>query len=210
MYSQRPLPYAFEALEPYIDARTMEVHYTRHHAGYVAKLNKLLEGHGDLASIDLEILIADLNLLPEELRQPVRDNAGGHLNHSMFWEMLSPEGGGEPMGSLSEQIRRDFGSYANFQNLFTRTALDRFGSGWGWLVVGPAGRLEVISTANQDSPIALGSRPVLGIDLWEHAYYLKYQNRRADYVEAFWHVVNWAKAAEVHGAAVESLVRVRR
>jgi Fe-Mn family superoxide dismutase len=210
MYEQEKLPYAFDALEPYIDARTMELHYTKHHAGYVSKLNKALEGREDLAEIDLEVLIADLNLVPEDIRQTIRDNGGGHLNHSLFWQVLSPKGGGKPEGELLHQIEGDFGSFESFQERLTKAALSRFGSGWAWLVLGPAGRLEVITTPNQDSPLMLGYRPILGFDVWEHAYYLNYQNRRAEYIEALWKLVDWRAVADIYSRSLEMLLRLSR
>ncbi len=204
------LPYEFNALEPYVDARTVEIHYTKHHAGYIAKLNKLLEGHEHLAAMDLEFILADINIVPEEIRPGVRDNGGGHLNHSLFWQIMGPSKGGEPTGQFREEFVSAFGSFLNFREEFTKAALKRFGSGWAWLILNPSSRLEVLSTPNQDSPILLGSKPILGIDLWEHAYYLKYQNRRAEYIEAWWNVVNWEKVAEFYARALETVSKAGR
>ena len=188
-----PLPYAYDALEPYIDARTMEIHHTKHHAAYVNNLNKALESAPELANKSLEELLAhNCANVPETIRTAVRNNGGGHANHSLFWELMGPKAGGQPAGKLSEAINKTFGSFEKFKEKLTEAALGRFGSGWAWLVKTPAGQLEVYSTPNQDSPLMEGKFPVLGLDVWEHAYYLKYQNRRADYVQAWWNVVNWA------------------
>lgn len=196
-----PLPYAYDALEPYIDARTMEIHHDKHHQGYVNNANKALAGHPELQARTGEQLLADLDALPESIRTAVRNNVGGHVNHSLFWTLLSPEGGGEPEGQLAGAIAAAFGTFDGFKAQFNAAALKRFGSGWAWLVV-KDGRLVVTSTANQDSPLSDGARPILGLDVWEHAYYLHYQNRRADYVDAFWSVVNWTQAEQLHAAAV--------
>lgn len=185
-----PLPYAFDALEPYIDAQTMEIHHGRHHATYVNNLNAALEGHEELQQKSVEELISDLNSVPESIRTAVRNNGGGHANHTLFWEIMSPNGGGEPTGELAAAINETFGSFEKFKEEFTKAALGRFGSGWAWLVV-DGGKLAVTSTPNQDSPLMEGKTPILGLDVWEHAYYLKYQNRRPDYVNAWWNVVNW-------------------
>lgn len=184
------LPYAFDALEPHIDAQTMEIHHGRHHATYVNNLNAALEGHEALQQKTVEELISDLNSVPESIRTAVRNNGGGHANHTLFWEIMSPNGGGQPTGELANAINETFGSFEKFQEEFTKAALGRFGSGWAWLVV-DGGKLAVISTANQDNPLMEGKTPILGLDVWEHAYYLKYQNRRPDYVKAWWNVVNW-------------------
>jgi Fe-Mn family superoxide dismutase len=194
-YELPPLPYPYDALEPYIDARTMEIHHTKHHQAYVNNLNKALEGHPGFQGLPIEKLLSDLSRVPEEIRTAVRNNGGGHLNHSMFWKLMKRGGGGEPKGQLAEAISTTFGSFAEFRNRFTQAALGRFGSGWAWLYL-KDGKLVVDSTANQDNPIMEGGRPVLGLDVWEHAYYLKYQNRRNEYVEAWWNVVNWDQAAE--------------
>lgn len=188
-----PLPYAFDALEPHIDARTMEIHYTKHHAGYVANANKALESGPDLRNLTAQQLLADLGRAPVDIRTAVRNNVGGHVNHSMFWRLLSPQGGGEPGGKLGAAITAQFGSLEKFKGRFAQAAMGRFGSGWAWLSV-REGKLAIHSTANQDSPLTEGAQPVLGLDVWEHAYYLKYQNRRADYVASFWNLVNWAQA----------------
>jgi Fe-Mn family superoxide dismutase len=185
------LPYPFDALEPHIDARTMEIHHDKHHAGYVSKLNAALEGHAALNSKSIEELLADLGALPESIRTAVRNNGGGHANHAQFWPSMGPNGGGEPSGSLGAAIKKAFGDFAAFKDKFSSAAAGQFGSGWAWLVIPKVGGLAVISTANQDSPLSAGQKPVLGLDVWEHAYYLKYQNRRPDYIAAWWNVVNW-------------------
>ncbi|MCL6566226.1 MAG: superoxide dismutase [Acidobacteriia bacterium] len=197
-----PLPYPFDALEPYIDARTMEIHHGKHHATYVNNLNKALEAHPDLQRLPLEQLLADLNRVPESIRTAVRNNGGGHWNHSLFWQIMKKGGGGEPRGDLADAIQRTFGSFAEFKSKFSAAALNRFGSGWAWLFL-KDGKLVVDSTPNQDNPIMEGGQPIMGLDVWEHAYYLKYQNRRADYIEAWWNVVNW-------DAIAEQYARVRR
>ncbi|KPC70300.1 superoxide dismutase [Thermoactinomyces vulgaris] len=183
------LPYTFDALEPHIDAKTMEIHHDRHHATYVNNLNAALEGV-EVNATSVESLISDLNALPENVRTAVRNNGGGHANHSLFWEILSPNGGGEPIGEVAQAIADTFGNFDNFKKQFTDAATKRFGSGWAWLVV-KDGKLAVTSTPNQDSPLMEGVTPILGLDVWEHAYYLKYQNKRPAYIEAFWNVVNW-------------------
>ncbi len=185
-----PLPYAFDALEPHIDAKTMEIHYTKHHQTYVDKLNEALAKYPDLAEKTVEELVADLDMIPEDIRTAVRNHGGGHLNHMLFWQALASNAGGEPSGKLKAGIDATFGSFAAFQEKFTTAALGRFGSGWAWLVSN-GGALEIVSTANQDNPVTDGKTPLLGLDVWEHAYYLKYQNKRADYVKAFWQVVHW-------------------
>ncbi|OHE83430.1 MAG: superoxide dismutase [Verrucomicrobia bacterium RIFCSPLOWO2_12_FULL_64_8] len=187
------LPYAFDALEPHIDARTMDIHLNKHHAAYVANANKALEGRPELSALTAQQLLADLSRVPEAIRTVVRNNVGGHANHSLFWTLLSPRGGGEPSGKLAAALTKRFGSFERFKADFTSAALGRFGSGWAWLSL-KEGNLAIHSTANQDSPLSDGARPVLGLDVWEHAYYLKYQNRRAEYVAAFWNVVNWEQA----------------
>ena len=190
-YTLPTLPYAFDALEPSIDARTMEIHHDKHHAAYVANVNKALEGHDALAALPVEKLIADLEQVPEAIRMAVRNNGGGHANHSLFWTSLGKGKGGEPSGALGEAVTSVFGSFENFKTTFSDAAMKRFGSGWAWLSLDPHGKLLVESTANQDSPIMHGNLPLLGLDVWEHAYYLLYQNRRADYVNAFFNVVDW-------------------
>ncbi|MGI8316129.1 superoxide dismutase [Halobacillus mangrovi] len=195
------LPYAYDALEPTIDKETMNIHHTKHHNGYVTKLNNALEGHSDLQDKSLEELLSNnLSAVPEDIRTAVRRNGGGHANHSLFWTIMSPNGGGEPTGDLATQINDTFGSFDQFKEKFEETAKGRFGSGWAWLVVNN-GNLEVIDTLNQDSPIMEGKTPILGLDVWEHAYYLNYQNRRPDYVSAFWNVVNWEEVAKRFDAA---------
>ncbi|MBO2533753.1 MAG: superoxide dismutase [Thermoactinomycetaceae bacterium] len=185
------LPYSANALEPHIDARTMEIHHGRHHATYVNNLNAALEGHSALAEKSLEDLLRNLNEVPESIRTAVRNNGGGHYNHTLFWQIMSPNGGGQPTGELADAINQTFGSFEKFQEEFTKAALTRFGSGWAWLVVKSDGKLAVTSTPNQDNPLMDGDQPILGLDVWEHAYYLKYQNKRPDYVKAWWNVVNW-------------------
>jgi len=194
------LPYASNALEPHIDAQTMEIHHGKHHNAYVTNLNKALEGHSDLQSKSLEQLLTSLDSLPESIRTAVRNNGGGHANHSMFWQIMGPNGGGEPTGALAEAINSAFGSFSQFKEQFAAAAAGRFGSGWAWLVVAPDGSLSITSTPNQDTPVMEGKNPILGLDVWEHAYYLKYQNRRPDYVAAFWNVVNWDEVARRYAA----------
>lgn len=186
-----PLPYAYNALEPHIDEQTMIIHHDRHHATYVNNLNAALEGHTDLASKSIEDLLKSLNDVPESIRTAVRNNGGGHANHTLFWEVLSPNGGGQPTGAVADAINQTFGSFDKFKEEFTKAAAGRFGSGWAWLVVDNAGNLKITSTPNQDSPLSEGQTPILGLDVWEHAYYLKYQNKRPEYIAAFWNVVNW-------------------
>lgn len=195
------LPYAFNALEPHIDALTMEIHHDRHHGTYVTKLNDAISGNATLESKSLESLISDLNAVPENIRTAVRNNGGGHANHSLFWQLLSPSGGGQPTGKLGEAINSTFGSLDKFKQEFAAAATGRFGSGWAWLVV-DGGKLAITSTPNQDSPLMDGKKPVLGLDVWEHAYYLKYQNKRPDYIAAFWNVVNWDQANKNYEAAL--------
>ncbi|KPC74512.1 superoxide dismutase [Laceyella sacchari] len=193
------LPYAFDALEPHIDAQTMEIHHDRHHATYVNNLNAALEGV-EVSATSVEALIANLDALPENVRTAVRNNGGGHANHSLFWEILSPNGGGEPTGEVAQAIKDTFGDFDSFKKQFTDAATKRFGSGWAWLVV-KDGKLAVTSTPNQDSPLMEGATPILGLDVWEHAYYLKYQNKRPAYIEAFWNVVNWEEVNKRYLAA---------
>jgi len=194
------LPYAHNALEPHIDAQTMEIHHGRHHATYVNNLNAALEGHPDLQNKSIEELIGNLDAIPESIRTAVRNNGGGHANHSLFWEILSPNGGGAPTGALADAINETFGSFDNFKAEFTKAATTRFGSGWAWLIV-DGGKLAVTSTPNQDSPLMEGKTPILGLDVWEHAYYLKYQNKRPDYISAFWNVVNWDEVSKRYESA---------
>jgi Fe-Mn family superoxide dismutase len=188
------LPYAFDALEPHIDARTMEIHHGKHHAAYVANVNKALEGQAELQTRSITELISDLSAVPEKIRTAVRNNGGGHFNHSLFWNVMKAGGGGQPSGELGDAITSTFGSFDKFKELFSTAAATRFGSGWAWLFV-KGGKLVVDSSANQDSPVMDGGKPVLGLDVWEHAYYLHYQNRRPDYVSAWWNVVNWEAVA---------------
>ncbi|MGD8622184.1 MAG: superoxide dismutase [Anaerolineales bacterium] len=190
------LDYPYDALEPYIDARTMEIHHSKHHAGYVAKTNAALEGHPDLQGKAIEDLLADLGALPDAIRTAVRNNGGGVANHNLFWKVMAPGAGGEPGGDLSDALEKAFGGFAAFKEEFSNAAGSRFGSGWAWLVKDGSGGLKVLSTANQDSPISEGMTPILGLDVWEHAYYLKYQNRRPEYIEAWWNVVNWDEVAK--------------
>lgn len=185
------LPYAYDALEPHIDARTMEIHHTKHHQAYTDNLNKALEGVDK--DLSIEEIIKDFSQFPEDKQTAIRNNGGGFYNHNIFWEIMSPEGGGEPTGELKEAIDKDFGSYEKFKEAFTEAAKTRFGSGWAWLVV-DGGKLEVVSTPNQDSPLTDGKEVILGLDVWEHAYYLNYQNKRPDYIEAFYNVINWEEA----------------
>ena len=205
-YELPPLPYPKDALEPYIDAQTMEIHHDKHHAAYVTNVNKAISGKADLEGKPVEDLIRNLEAVPADIRGAVRNNGGGHANHSMFWKLLGPKAGGAPSGKLGDDIKAAFGSFDAFKEKFEAAGLGRFGSGWAWLVVNN-GKLEIVSTANQDNPImgkavaGVEGKPVLGCDVWEHAYYLKYQNRRADYLKAFWNVVNWAAAANYYDEA---------
>lgn len=194
-YELPQLPYAYDALEPHIDKETMNIHHTKHHNTYVTNLNNAVSGKADLESKSVEELIADLDALPEDIKTAVRNNGGGHANHSLFWEILSPNGGGNPTGELATAIDAKFGSFDAFKEEFAKAATTRFGSGWAWLSVAN-GELEVSSTANQDSPIMEGKTPLLGLDVWEHAYYLNYQNRRPDYIGSFWNVVNWDEVSK--------------
>jgi Fe-Mn family superoxide dismutase len=195
------LPYAKDALEPHIDATTMEIHHGRHHNTYVTNLNKALESAPELASKSVEELISDLNAVPESIRTAVRNNGGGHANHSLFWTILSPNGGGAPTGALAQAIDNELGGFEKFKEAFTNAATTRFGSGWAWLAVGKDGKLKVYSLPNQDSPLMEGDTPILGLDVWEHAYYLKYQNKRPDYIAAFWNIVDWNKVGQLYEAA---------
>ncbi|PLT30998.1 superoxide dismutase [Peribacillus deserti] len=184
------LPYAYDALEPNIDKETMNIHHTKHHNTYVTNLNNALEGNEELSSKSVEEVISNLDAVPENVRTAVRNNGGGHANHTLFWQILSPNGGGEPTGELADAINSKFGSFENFKEEFSKAATTRFGSGWAWLAVNN-GEIEVTSTPNQDNPLMEGKTPLLGLDVWEHAYYLKYQNRRPEYINSFWNVVNW-------------------
>jgi len=195
------LPYPVDALEPHIDARTMEIHHGKHHAGYTNNLNAAIEKHPELAGKSAEELVKGVSGLPEDIRTAVQNNGGGYLNHNLFWEVMSPKGGGRPSGALATAIDEAFGSFDSFQEKFAAAAATRFGSGWAWLVVTAGGALKVYSTPNQDSPLMQGDTPILGLDVWEHAYYLNYQNRRPDYAKAFWNVVDWNAVAGKFSAA---------
>ncbi len=196
-----PLPYDYNALEPHIDARTMEIHHTKHHNAYVTGLNGALDGQPDLADMSVEALLAEINSVPENIRQAVINHGGGHANHTLFWRIMGPGKGGEPTGALADDINATFGGYTALTEQVTQAGMTRFGSGWAWLVVDGGGNLLVYNTLNQDSPIMQGDTPILGIDVWEHAYYLNYQNRRPDYIAAWWNVVDWDKVAELYAAA---------
>ncbi len=195
------LPYAKDALEPHIDARTMEIHHDKHHAGYTNKLNAALEKHPELGDKSVEDLLGNLDSVPADIQTAVQNNGGGFANHTLFWEVMGPQGGGQPGGDLATAINQTFGGFDAFKQAFASAAAGRFGSGWAWLVVDAFGKLQLYSTANQDSPLMNGHTPILGLDVWEHAYYLNYQNRRPDYIEAFWNVVNWDKVAENYARA---------
>ncbi|HAH44498.1 superoxide dismutase [Gimesia sp.] len=199
-YSLPDLPYAYDALEPHIDAKTMEIHHTKHHQAYISKANAALEGHSDLAAKSIEDLMSDLSAVPEDIRGAIRNNGGGHANHSLFWTVMSPNGGGAPSGDLAADIDSTFGSLDSFKEQFSNAAATRFGSGWAWLSV-DGGKLVVESTPNQDTPLSEGHTPILGLDVWEHAYYLNYQNRRPDYISAFFNVINWDEVAKRYAAA---------
>ncbi|SDF99316.1 superoxide dismutase, Fe-Mn family [Fontibacillus panacisegetis] len=195
------LPYPANALEPYIDEQTMNIHHDRHHNTYVTNLNTALEQAPELQNKSVEELISDLNSIPESIRTAVRNNGGGHANHSLFWKIINPKGGGTPSGSLAHAIDTELGGFDKFKEDFAKAAASRFGSGWAWLVVGKDGRLSVTSTPNQDNPLSEGLTPILGLDVWEHAYYLKYQNKRPDYIAAFWNIVNWDEVNKRYEAA---------
>ncbi|HHQ0007034.1 TPA: superoxide dismutase [Listeria monocytogenes] len=199
-YELPKLPYTYDALEPNFDKETMEIHYTKHHNTYVTKLNEAVAGHPELASKSVEELVANLDSVPEDIRGAVRNHGGGHANHTLFWPILSPNGGGAPTGNLKAAIESEFGTFDEFKEKFNAAAAARFGSGWAWLVVND-GKLEIVSTANQDSPLSDGKTPVLGLDVWEHAYYLKFQNRRPEYIDTFWNVINWDEANKRFDAA---------
>lgn len=199
-YTLPDLPYAYDALEPYIDEETMHLHHDKHHNTYVTNLNAAIEKHPELGEKSVEELLADFDSVPEDIKTAVRNNGGGHANHSFFWEILAPNAGGEPTGAIKEAIEETFGSFADFKEEFKTAATGRFGSGWAWLVI-KDGKLAITSTANQDSPLMDGQTPVLGLDVWEHAYYLKYKNVRPDYINAFWSVVNWNKVNDFYAKA---------
>jgi Fe-Mn family superoxide dismutase len=200
MYTLPTLPYAFDALEPYIDAQTMEIHSQKHHKAYVDNLNKALDGHANLLAKPIEQLLREINEVPESIRQAVINNGGGHANHSLFWQIMGPGGGGSPTGTIAEAINSTFGSFDKLKEVVTQNALTQFGSGWSW-VVWDGNKLQAIKRPNQDSPLQDGLTPIFGVDVWEHAYYLKYQNRRADYVAAWWNTINWSAVAAVFDKA---------
>jgi Fe-Mn family superoxide dismutase len=193
-----PLPYAYDALEPHIDALTMQIHHGKHHGAYVSNLNAAVAPYPEFQKKTIEEILRNLNAVPETIRTAVRNHGGGHANHTFFWQIMSPKGGGAPRGELAKAIEKRFGGFAKFQEEFTRAAMGRFGSGWAWLTVDRNKNLAVESTPNQDTPLSEGRTPILGIDVWEHAYYLKYQNRRADYVAAFYHVIDWDRVSELY------------
>jgi len=201
MHKLPDLPYAHDALEPTIDARTMEIHHGKHHALYVSNLNAALDGQDGLAGLGIENLMRQIDSVPESVRMAVRNNGGGHANHTMFWSSMSPDGGGAPGGALGGAIDASFGGYDSFKEEFQKAGMTRFGSGWAWLVAKDGGGLAIQSTPNQDTPLMEGKNPILGVDVWEHAYYLNYQNRRADYLAAFWDVVDWAAVGARYSAA---------
>ncbi|POZ93355.1 superoxide dismutase [Petrotoga halophila] len=190
------LSYPYDALEPYIDATTMEIHHTKHHGGYVKNLNAALEKYPEWASKSIEDILKDLDNIPADIRTTVRNNGGGHYNHSLFWTIMGPNGGGKPSGKLAESIDKTFGSFDKFKEEFSNAAATRFGSGWAWMVLDNYGHLSILSTPNQDNPIMYSLKPVLGLDVWEHAYYLKYQNRRPEYIQAWWNIVNWEEVGK--------------
>ncbi|MDO8480933.1 MAG: superoxide dismutase [Nanoarchaeota archaeon] len=197
MHELPKLDYAYDALEPHIDAKTMEIHHTKHHATYVQKLNDGVKGT-QYETMDVDEILKQFETVPKELQKVVRNHGGGHSNHRMFWKMMAPKGGGEPSGKLAEAIKKQFGSFAAFKEQFTKAALDHFGSGWAWLLNGD-GKLEILSTLNQDSPLMFGKTPILGLDVWEHSFYLKHMNKKADYITAWWNVVNWKEAEKRFG-----------
>lgn len=205
MFQLPQLKYEYPSLEPHIDAQTMEIHYSKHHQGYVDKLNAALAGHDDLLDLEVDELLQKFAEVPEELKTAVKNHGGGHANHSLFWQILSPQGGGKPSGDLMSALEKKFGSFDQFKTELVTTAAGQFGSGWGWLVVGPDQELSVMASANQESPLLSGKTPILGVDVWEHAYYLKYQNRRADYLEAIWHLFDWDQVASFYQKALKSL-----
>jgi Fe-Mn family superoxide dismutase len=196
-----PLPYDYNALEPHIDEQTMRIHHDKHHAGYVTKLNAAIQEHPELGDWSVEELLIRLSEVPEDIRTAVRNNGGGHANHTLFWSITGPDGGGEPTGELAKAIDAGFGGFTAFKEQLSNAAANRFGSGWGWLSLDHSGKLVVESTPNQDSPLTEGRTPILGVDVWEHAYYLKYQNRRPDYIQAWWNTIDWNAVAERYAAA---------
>ena len=200
-YELPPLPYPYNALEPYIDEQTMRIHHDKHHGTYVTNVNNALANQPDLAALPVEQLIQNLGRVPEDIRTTVRNNGGGHANHSFFWQIMAPNAGGQPSGALAEALNQTFGSFDAFKDQFSKAAAGRFGSGWAWLTMDRSGALRIESTPNQDSPLMDGRTPILGLDVWEHAYYLKYQNRRPEYIAAWWNVVNWPQVAKTYEAA---------
>ena len=200
-YELPPLPYAYDALEPHIDEQTMHLHHDKHHQTYITNVNAALQSHPDLANMPVEQLIGNLNGVPEDIRTTVRNNGGGHANHTLFWQVMAPNAGGQPSGALAEAITQTFGGLDALKEQMTKAATTRFGSGWAWLSTDNGGKLQVESTANQDSPLMEGRTPLLGLDVWEHSYYLKYQNRRPEYITAWWNVVNWPEVARRYQAA---------
>ena len=200
-YEVPPLPYDYNALEPHIDEQTMRIHHDKHHQAYVTNLNTALEKHPNLQDKSIDDLISDMNAIPDDIRTAVRNNGGGHANHTLFWQIMGPNAGGQPSGDLANAINSKFGSFDEFKNQFKAAGTGRFGSGWAWLVVDQSGNLAITNTANQDSPYMDGQTPILGLDVWEHAYYLNYQNRRPDYVDAWWNVVNWNQVAQNYQSA---------
>ncbi len=202
-YKLPPLPYAYDALEPYIDARTMEIHYTKHHQGYVNSLNKTLQNYPNLQTMTPEELLKELHAMPEVIRTAVRNYAGGDANHTLFWRIMKKDGGGQPRGMIADAIKKLFGNFGALQEQFNTIAKTVFGSGWAWLCVDREGDLVIISSSDQDSPVSQGLSPILGLDVWEHAYYLQYQNRRPDYITAWWHVINWEQVEEYYRAIIK-------
>lgn len=202
-YSLPPLPYAYDALEPHLDTKTMEIHHSKHHQTYINNINAGIEGT-PWENLSIEALVTKVNEVPAELKNNVINNAGGHANHSLFWTVMSPQGGGQPTGQVSLAIEQELGGFENFKDAFTKAALSRFGSGWAWLSVTPENKLIVESSANQDSPLVYGNTPILGLDVWEHAYYLKYQNRRPEYIAAFYNVVNWEEVNRLYLQAIQN------
>lgn len=200
-YETPPLPYAYDALEPHYDARTVEIHHDKHHVAYTTNLNKALEGHPDLAAKPIEEVLRNIAAVPQSIRQAVINHGGGHYHHTFFWNIMGPGKGGQPKGPLADEMKKVFGSFDAFKEQFTKAALGRFASGWAWLGLDAAGKLHIGDTMNQDSPLSLGHAPILTIDVWEHAYYLKYQNRRADWIAAWWNLVNWDAVADLYAAA---------
>ena len=203
-YQHPQLLYSYDALEPYIDTKTMETHHGKHHKTYVDRFNAAIAGKADLEKMSGEAILSNLDKVPEDIRMAVRNNGGGAVNHSLFWEVISPKAGGEPKGPVADAIKAAFGSFAEFKAKFSDAATTQFGSGWAWLVVNKENKLEIVKTPNQDSPLSVGKKPILLIDVWEHAYYLKYQNRRPEYIEAFYNVINWNKVNELYLAAKPS------